>query len=277
MNGISASPAPPGRHAASAAHVVLADDAAAGVAQRVLEQDLERDGRPPEVDAEREPRRRQRVEPVEVREARAQRGSGAECVGPGHGDPPCGDRAMRVRPRTARYTRCVESYRAHAARAGGAARMRAWDETEDVLRRAAERRDADHEETLRDARRRRASPSTRPRPASTATATSNTRATTRTRTRTRARASGPSSGSSAPAPSGSALGRRPRPRGLARRRRRVPRSGAPRAVPRARHRRPRVRRGQRPGGRRRARDPRRPRRRRRRRSPGRSGCTRARR
>ena len=28
--------------------------------------------------------------------------------------------------------------------------MRAWDETEDVLRRAAERRDADHEETLRE-------------------------------------------------------------------------------------------------------------------------------
>ena len=28
--------------------------------------------------------------------------------------------------------------------------MRAWDETEDVLRRAAERRDAEHEETLRE-------------------------------------------------------------------------------------------------------------------------------
>ena len=28
--------------------------------------------------------------------------------------------------------------------------MRAWDETDDLLRRATERRDADHEETLRD-------------------------------------------------------------------------------------------------------------------------------
>ena len=57
---------------------------------------------------------------------------------------------MRVRPRTARYTRCVESYRDARRPGRGAARMRAWDETEDVLRRAAERRDADHEETLRE-------------------------------------------------------------------------------------------------------------------------------
>ena len=71
-------------------HVVLADDAAARVPDRVLEQDLERDGRPPEVDAERQPRLRHRVEPVDVREARAHRGSGSECVGPGHGDPPRG-------------------------------------------------------------------------------------------------------------------------------------------------------------------------------------------
>ena len=64
--------------------VLLADDAAAGVAQRVLEQDLERDRGPAEVDAEREAGRRERRQPVEVGEAGAERGAGAEGVGPGH-------------------------------------------------------------------------------------------------------------------------------------------------------------------------------------------------
>ena len=65
--------------------VLLADDPAAGVPQRVLEQDLERDGGPPEVDAEREAGGRQRRQPVEVGQAGAERGSGSEGVGPGHG------------------------------------------------------------------------------------------------------------------------------------------------------------------------------------------------
>ena len=57
---------------------------------------------------------RERVEAVEVREAGAERSSGAEGVGRGHGlISTVGDRAMRVRPRTARYTRWVEAYSAH--------------------------------------------------------------------------------------------------------------------------------------------------------------------
>ena len=73
MNGTSASPAPPGRQAASARDVVLADDAAAGVAERVLEQDLEGDGRAAEVDAEGRRRRAgERGQPVEVGEAGAE-------------------------------------------------------------------------------------------------------------------------------------------------------------------------------------------------------------
>ena len=90
--------------------VLLAHDPAARVSQRVLEQDLERDGSAREVDAEREPGRRERLETVEVGEAGAERGPGSEGVGRGHVlDLRCGDRAMRVRPRTARYTSSGES------------------------------------------------------------------------------------------------------------------------------------------------------------------------
>ena len=86
MNGTSASPRaarPPGGERRD---VVLADDAAAGVAERVLEQDLEGDR------ARARGRRRargravgERVEPVEVGEAGAEGGSGAKGVGRGHG------------------------------------------------------------------------------------------------------------------------------------------------------------------------------------------------
>ena len=50
MNGTSASAAPPGRHAASVATSASVDNAAAGVAEDVLEEDLERDRRLAEVD-----------------------------------------------------------------------------------------------------------------------------------------------------------------------------------------------------------------------------------
>ena len=89
--------------------------------------------------------------------------------------------------------------------------MRAWDETEDALRRQAEKRAEAHEETLRDLdehgidldpQAERTGAGGEPagddgeRARRTGTATSSTRATTRTRTRTPARASGRSSGSS---------------------------------------------------------------------------------
>ena len=50
MNGTSASAATPGRHEASVSTSSRPDDAAAGVAQDVLEEDLQRHGRGPEVD-----------------------------------------------------------------------------------------------------------------------------------------------------------------------------------------------------------------------------------
>ena len=80
--GLAAAARPPGGEGRD---VLLAHDAAAGVAQRVLEQDLEGDGRSPEVDPEGEAGGRERVEAVEVREAGAERGSGTEGVRRGHG------------------------------------------------------------------------------------------------------------------------------------------------------------------------------------------------
>ena len=100
--------------------------------------------------------------------------------------------------------------------------MRAWDETEDALRRQAETRAEAHEETLRDLdehgidldpQAERTGAGGEPagdddgeRARRTGTATSSTRATTRTRTRTPARASGRSSASSGAGAVGTALG-----------------------------------------------------------------------
>ena len=123
MNGTSASPPrrrAPGRERR---HVLLAHDAAAGVAEHVLEQDLEGDRCAARVHADGEPGARERGEPVQVGEAGAEGGSGAECVGRGHALISAGgDRAMRVRPRTARYTRRVEAYRAHRGAGEGRGR-----------------------------------------------------------------------------------------------------------------------------------------------------------
>ena len=71
MNGISASAGGPGRHAASVSTSSGADDAAAGVAEHVLEQDLDRDGGAVAVDPVVQDR-----QPVDVREAVAEASSG---------------------------------------------------------------------------------------------------------------------------------------------------------------------------------------------------------
>ena len=85
MNGTSASPAPPGRQAASALTSSSRTMPAAGVAERVLEQDLEGDRRATEVGAERDGATGEGVEPVQVGEAGAEGCSGAEGIGRGHG------------------------------------------------------------------------------------------------------------------------------------------------------------------------------------------------
>ena len=54
---------------------------------------------------------------------------------------------MRVRPRTARYTRRVEAYSATPTARGGPRPMRAWDEAEEAVRRRAERRAEEDAET----------------------------------------------------------------------------------------------------------------------------------
>ena len=134
-----------------------------------------------------------------------------------------------------------------------------------MLRRAAERRDADHEETLRELDDEGVSldPAA---PGQHRHGDVENAAATRRRPRPPAPAPGsgradPSSGSSVPGLSGSRSGSPSTGPAGRSARSRQPRPGAPRAVPGARHRRPRVRRGQRARGRRRARDPRRPRRR----------------
>ena len=175
---------------------------------------------------------------------------------------------MRVRPRTARYTRCVESYRTHAAPGQGSGPHEGVgrDRGRAPARRRATRR-RDHEETLRELDERGRRPSTQPAPGQHrhgdvehASDHAHPHA-----------HSGPGErpvvgivGAGAVGTAlGVALDRAGWPVGAVASRD----PGASGAVPRAGHRRPRVRRAQRPGGRRRARDPRRPRRRRRA-SPG---------
>ena len=80
MNGISALTPDAGAPAGEEPHVGLVDDAAARVAEDVLEEDLHRDRRPPEVRAAGE-----RREAVEVGEAGAEAGSGAERIAGRHG------------------------------------------------------------------------------------------------------------------------------------------------------------------------------------------------
>jgi hypothetical protein len=74
------------------------------MAERVLEQDLDGDGRLPEID-----RRTEYVKAVDVRQARRQRAARAERIVAG---------AHAVRPLVHRYTRCVEAYRERPARPG---------------------------------------------------------------------------------------------------------------------------------------------------------------
>ncbi len=170
---------------------------------------------------------------------------------------------MRVRPRTARYTRCVEAYRAHGRRQRVAVPMRAWDETDDLLpSRGRTPRRRPRGDAARP-RRRGGRRSTRPRPGTTATATSSTSE------RPRAPARAHSAPGERPVVGivGAGAGRdgagRSRSTGRAGRSARSRRATRPPgALPRAGHRRPRVRRGQRARRRRRAGDPGHPRRRR---------------
>ena len=80
--GLARAARPPGGERVD---VVLADDAAAGVAERVLEQDLEGDRGATEVGAEGHGATGERVEPVQVGEAGAEGCSGAKGIGRGHG------------------------------------------------------------------------------------------------------------------------------------------------------------------------------------------------
>ena len=100
--GLGRDAGPPGRERLD---VLRPDHAATGVAERVLQQDLDRDGRRGQVDPVG-----QDGEPVDVREARTERGSGAEGV----------VRWQRGGSSLARYTRGVQAYRDRSADAGAA-------------------------------------------------------------------------------------------------------------------------------------------------------------
>ena len=73
----------PGRHEARVSTSAGVDQPAAGMAERVLEQDLERDGRRLEVDPVA-----QRGEPPVIRQAGAERGAGAEGIRTWHAGEP---------------------------------------------------------------------------------------------------------------------------------------------------------------------------------------------
>ena len=91
--GLGCLTGPPGRECLDIAGL---DDAAAGMAKDVLEQDLEGDGRPIEVDPVRD-----RGQPVVVGEPVAKARPGSERIGDGHSSSVAGGR----------YTRCMEEYR----------------------------------------------------------------------------------------------------------------------------------------------------------------------
>ncbi len=75
---------PSGAPAGERRNVVLADDATARMAERVLEQDLEGHRRQGKVHAQVEAGRAERGQPVVIGEAGAEGGARAECVGRGH-------------------------------------------------------------------------------------------------------------------------------------------------------------------------------------------------